>query len=64
MSRRPPSTYHTADELKQITANKFNEGSPSTPGPDPQGILSPANRPQNFGKIEGYLASKELEPPK
>jgi hypothetical protein len=57
MFRRPPSTYLTADELKQTAAIKFNE---SVPEPELQKILR-SNHPQNF---KGYLASKELEPPK
>jgi hypothetical protein len=59
MSRRPPSTYLSADEQKQIAANKFKEATPTTPGPD-----TSANRHRNFGEMKGYLASKELEPPK
>jgi hypothetical protein len=58
MSRR--SSCLTADELKQIAAIKFSEVVPSTPGPDQKRTL----RPANFNEIDGYLASKELEPPK
>jgi len=60
MSRRPPSTYLTAEKLKQIAAIKFKEAVPVAPGPDQ---MNPANRHQNF-EMKGYLASKELEPPK
>jgi hypothetical protein len=34
MSRRPRSTYLSADEQKQIAANKFKTAMPTTPGPD------------------------------
>ena len=61
MSRRPPSTYLTADELKQIAASKFNQAVPATPAQDP---AKSVNRHQNFGEMKGYLASKEPEPPK
>jgi hypothetical protein len=61
MSRRPPSTYLTVDELKQIGAIKFNEAEPTTPWPD---RLKSANLHQNLREVKGYLASKELEPPK
>jgi hypothetical protein len=61
MSRRPPSTYLTAHELKQIAAIKFNEAAPTTPGPDQARL---AHLHQNFDDLKGYLESKELEPPK
>jgi hypothetical protein len=59
MSRRPRLTYPSADEQKQMAANRFKEAMPTTPGPD-----ASANRVRNFGEMKGYLASKELEPPK
>jgi hypothetical protein len=59
MSRRPPSMYLSADEQKQIAANKFKEAMPTRPAPD-----ATANRHRNFGEMKGYLASKELEPQK
>ena len=60
MSRRPPSTYLTAHELEQIKAIKFNGG---VPQPELEKSLR-SNHPQNFDEMKGYLASKELEPPK
>jgi hypothetical protein len=56
MSRRPPSTYLTADELKEIAASKFN---PAAPAQDPQRAL----KSQKLDEIRRYLASKDLEPP-
>jgi hypothetical protein len=61
MSRRPPSTCLTADEMKQIAAMKFNETAPIKTGPDE---MKSAHRHQNFDEMKSYLASKELEPPK
>ncbi len=61
MSRRPPSTYLTAHELEQIKAIKFNEAAPTMLGPDQVKL---ANLHQNLREVKGYLASKELEPPK
>jgi hypothetical protein len=60
MSPRPPTTYLTADELKQIAAIKFVEAmtAPVT------AHLQTAKCHQGFGEMKGYLASKELEPPK
>ena len=57
MSRRPPSTYLTADELKQIAAIKYSEAVTTSPGPEQQ-ILVSAHRYQNLAEV------KELEPPK
>jgi hypothetical protein len=51
--------YPSADEQKQIAANKFKEAMPTRPAPD-----ATANRHRNFGEMKGYLASKELEPQK
>jgi len=61
MSRRPPSTYLTAHELKQLAEINVNEAAPTTPGPD---LLKSVNLHQNLREVKGYLASKELEPPK
>jgi hypothetical protein len=64
MSRRPPSTCLTADELKQIAAIKFGEAVSAAPGPEQQRILVSAHRYQKPAEMKRYLASKELEPPK
>jgi len=64
MSRRPTSTYLTADELKQIAAIKFNEAESAAPGPEQQKILVSARGYQNLAEMKRYLASKELESPK
>jgi hypothetical protein len=61
MSRRPPSTYLTADELKQIAAIKYSEAVSTAPGPEQQLLVS-AHRYQNLAEMERCLASKELEP--
>jgi hypothetical protein len=63
MSRRP-HTYLTADELKQIAATKFDEAASTVPSPEQQEILKSAHGYQNFAEMKGYLASKELGPPK
>jgi hypothetical protein len=62
MSRRPPSTYLTADELKQIAAIKFKAS--AEPGADQQTLLQSAHGYQNLADIKRYIGSKELEPPK
>jgi hypothetical protein len=64
MSRRPPSTYLTADELKQIAAIKFTEAASAEPGADQQKLLMSAHRYKNLAEMKRYLGSKELEPPK
>jgi hypothetical protein len=64
MSRRPPSTYLTADELQQIAAIKFSEATSTTPGADQQKVLKCEHGYQNLAEMKRYLASKELEPPK
>jgi hypothetical protein len=64
MSRRPPSTYLTADELKQIAAIKFNEVASAPPGPEQQKILRSAQGYENLAEMKRYLACKELQPPK
>ena len=56
MSRRPPSTYLTADELKEIAQIKLNE---AVPAQDRQQTI----KSQEFDDIERHLASKEMEPP-
>jgi hypothetical protein len=61
MPRRPPSTHLTAHERKQLEAISFNEAAPTTPGPD---LLKSVDLHQNLREVKGYLASKELEPPK
>jgi hypothetical protein len=64
MSRRPPSTCLTADELKQIAAIKFNEAASASPGPEQQKILRSAQGYENLAEMKRYLACKELQPPK
>jgi hypothetical protein len=64
MSRRPPSTYLTADELKQIAAIKFNEAATAEPGAQQKKLLLSAHGYQNLAEMKRYLGSKELEPPK
>jgi hypothetical protein len=64
MSRRPLSTYLTAEELKQIAAIKFKEAAAAEPGADQQKILKSAYGYQNLSEMKRYLGSKELEPPK
>jgi hypothetical protein len=64
MSRRRPSTYLTADELKQIAAIKFNEAASAPPGPEQQKILRSAQGYENLAEMKRYLACKELQPPK
>ena len=64
MSRRPPSTYLTAEELKQIAAIKFDEAALTEPGKEKQEILKSAYGYQNLAEMKRYLGSKELEPPK
>ena len=63
MPRRSPSTYLTADELKQIAAIKFNEAASIEPGAERQEILKSAHGYQNLAEMKRYLGSKELEPP-
>ena len=64
MPRRPPSTYLTAEELKQIAAIKFDEAALTEPGAEKQEILKSAHGYQNLAEMKRYLGSKELEPPK
>jgi hypothetical protein len=61
MSRRPPSTYLTAEELKQIAAIKFKKTVSPAPGADQQQVLKSAHK--NLAEMKRYLTSKELEPP-
>jgi hypothetical protein len=69
MSRRDcyvaptPSTYLTADELKQIAAIKYSEAVSAAPGAEQQLLVS-AHRYQKSAEMKRYLASKKLEPPK
>ena len=44
MSRRPPTTYLTADELKQIAAIKFGEAVSTAPAADQQKALKSAQK--------------------
>jgi hypothetical protein len=44
MSRRPPMTYLTADELKQIAAIKFGEAASTAPEADQQQDLKSAQK--------------------
>jgi hypothetical protein len=64
MSRRPPSTYLTAEELKEIAAIKFKEAASAEPGTEQQNLLKSAHGYQNLSEMKRYLGSKELEPPK
>jgi hypothetical protein len=64
MSRRPPSTYLTAEELKQIADIKFKEAASAEPGAKQQKLLKSAHGFQNLSEMKRYLGSKELEPPK
>jgi hypothetical protein len=63
MSRRPQSTYLTAEELKQIAAVKFDEAAAVAPGFERQKILMSARAYRTLSEMKRYLASKELEPP-
>jgi len=64
MSRRPPSTYLTTDELKQIAAIQFKEAASAHPGADQQRLLKSAHGNENLAEMKRYLGSKELEEPK
>ena len=64
MSRRPPSTYLTAKELKQIAAIKFEEAATAEQGARQKKVLLSAHAFQNLAEMKRYLGSKELEPPK
>jgi hypothetical protein len=57
MSRRPPSTYLTADELKQIAATKFHEGALTVPGLQQQETLNPPQGPADDPKRKSIVPS-------
>jgi hypothetical protein len=52
MSRRPPSTYLTADELKEIAAIMFKEAASAEPGTEQQKLLKSAHGYQNLSDNE------------
>jgi hypothetical protein len=58
MSRRPPSTYLTAEELKQIAAIKLDESASVLPGPEQQSLQCPRTAMEISQKLRCYLTSK------
>ena len=63
MKRRVPSTYLTADELKQIADIKFKEAASAEAGSEKQELLKSAHGFQNLSEMKRDLGSRELEPP-
>jgi hypothetical protein len=63
MRRRVPSTYLTADELKQIADIKFKEAASAESDSEHRKLLKSAHGFQNLSEMKRYLGSKEVEPP-
>ena len=60
---RNPTTYLTADELKQIAAERFAEAAALPAGPEQQDVLKKACSYQSLAEMKEWLSS-ELRPPR
>jgi hypothetical protein len=59
-----PSTFLTAEELKQIADKKFAEAEATAPGPHRDAMLQAAHNFRTTAEMKMWLSSAELQSPK